>query len=414
MLWIILGIVLFLFLVIIHELGHFIAAKKTWVKVLEFGMGIPPKIATLWTDKSGTEYTLNAIPLGGFVRLKGEDPTHPQTFRAQDSFIMASFLSKTIILLAWVTVNFFFAWWVLTMLFWRGISPLMIVPENSSTMEIKSYLTPTVSFLLEQGVIQPQNAQPSIATVVMKDGLADTIGIQSGDTIATINNFPVNSLTLKKVLKNNIWQPFTIGVERPLSGWAIVVDGKDTTQSLTLSGTCPEDNCVLGVIMNDLKADQLVVHYQFWFIKSAEIALKELWYQARTTLYRLGKFWSSLLSFNGKNIKSEAKNFSWPVGAVKFGDVLVEHKMRSQFLAFWAMISFALAVFNLLPIPALDGGRWLWVIVQSVFFKKHVEKYFMIESYLNFAVFWLLMILGIYIILKDLVVAWGFTIPWIW
>jgi len=57
-------------LVILHELGHFWAAKKLGVKVLEFGVGIPPKAKKLWTDVQGTEYTLNRIPLGGFVRLK--------------------------------------------------------------------------------------------------------------------------------------------------------------------------------------------------------------------------------------------------------------------------------------------------------------------------------------------------------
>ena len=112
MLWIILGIILFLFLVLIHELWHFIAAKKTGVQVLEFGMGIPPKVLTLWTDKSGTEYTLNAIPLWWFVRLKWEDPSDQWTFKAKDSFVMASFRAKTLILFAWVTVNFLFAWFV--------------------------------------------------------------------------------------------------------------------------------------------------------------------------------------------------------------------------------------------------------------------------------------------------------------
>lgn len=153
MLGIILGILLFMFLVLIHELGHFIAAKKTGVQVLEFGMGIPPKIATLWTDKSGTAYTLNAIPLGGFVRLKGEDPSDPSTFRAKDSFIMASFWSKTVILLAGVTVNFVFAWFVLTMLFRRGTSPLMVIPDNAMTEKIASYLTPTMSFLVDEGYV---------------------------------------------------------------------------------------------------------------------------------------------------------------------------------------------------------------------------------------------------------------------
>ena len=66
----IIGILLFFALVLIHEFGHFIAAKKSGVKVLEFGIGIPPKVCTLFKDKSGTRYTLNALPFGGFVRLK--------------------------------------------------------------------------------------------------------------------------------------------------------------------------------------------------------------------------------------------------------------------------------------------------------------------------------------------------------
>ena len=77
------------------------------------------------------------------------------------------------------------------------------------------------------------------------------------------------------------------------------------------------------------------------------------------------------------------------------------------------MISFALAIFNILPIPALDGGRWLGVIIQSLFFRKNVEKYFNIEGYINFVFFVLLMALGVYIIFKDLVVAWGVKIPFI-
>jgi len=88
-----------MFLVIIHELGHFIAAKKSGVKVLEFGIGIPPKAFKLWTDKSGTEYTVNWIPLGGFVRLKGEDPKDTEDFNAPDSFIKAKVWKKIIILL---------------------------------------------------------------------------------------------------------------------------------------------------------------------------------------------------------------------------------------------------------------------------------------------------------------------------
>ena len=80
---------MFMCLVLIHELGHFINAKRSGVKVLEFGIGIPPKVCRLRKDKSGTEYTLNLLPLGGFVRLKGEDPRDEKDFNAKDSFIKA-------------------------------------------------------------------------------------------------------------------------------------------------------------------------------------------------------------------------------------------------------------------------------------------------------------------------------------
>ena len=81
-----------------------------------------------------------------------------------------------------------------------------------------------------------------------------------------------------------------------------------------------------------------------------------------------------------------------------------------MYLAFGGMISLGLAIFNLLPIPALDGGRAVGVLIQSIFGLKP-EKYFNIEGYLNMLVFWLMMGLGIYIILLDLVRFWGVKIP---
>lgn len=400
MLWIILGILLFLFLVLIHELGHFIAAKKTGVQVLEFGMGIPPKVLTLWTDKSGTEYTLNAIPLGGFVRLKWEDPSDMWTFKAKDSFIMASFRAKTVILFAGVTVNFLFAWFVFTMLFWRWVSPLMIVPENASISTINSYLTPTTTFLIDKWYINTDDSGELVINTVVSEWLGEKIWLLSGDVVTNINTTPVDQYTFKKYLQESIGKEFSLNVIR---WW----------KTLTLTWQCPDTNCVLGIIMNDISTKDMNIVYKFPLLQASRIALEELYNQWVVTLSKLGSLWASFFSWSATTVKSELSGLSGPVGAVKFGDVLVERGMWAQFLAFGAMISFALAVFNLLPIPALDGGRWLWVVIQSVFFPKKIEKYFTIESYINFVFFVLLMGLGIYIILKDLVTAWWFSIPFI-
>jgi regulator of sigma E protease len=71
---ILLTLVVLLIVVMIHEIGHFVTARLTGMRVEEFGIGIPPRARSLWTDKKGTEYTLNWLPIGGFVRIFGENP----------------------------------------------------------------------------------------------------------------------------------------------------------------------------------------------------------------------------------------------------------------------------------------------------------------------------------------------------
>ena len=149
----VLGIFMFMGLVLIHELGHFISSKKSGVKVLEFGIGIPPKVCRLRTDKSGTEYTLNLLPLGGFVRLKGEDPKDEQDFNAKDSFIKAKIGKKILILVSGVGMNLILARAIFTTIFTMGTKPISVLPENALSSHENSYLMPTVNFLKSEGFI---------------------------------------------------------------------------------------------------------------------------------------------------------------------------------------------------------------------------------------------------------------------
>lgn len=153
---IVLGILMFMGLVIIHELGHFISAKRKGVKVLEFGICIPPKVCTLRRDKSGTEYTLNLIPLGGFVRMKGEDPKDEADFNAKDSFIKAKIRRKILILVSGVGMNLILARILFTAIFTMGTQPISVLPENALISTQNSYLMPTVDFLWKQGFISGQ------------------------------------------------------------------------------------------------------------------------------------------------------------------------------------------------------------------------------------------------------------------
>jgi regulator of sigma E protease len=111
-------------------------------------------------------------------------------------------------------------------------------------------------------------------------------------------------------------------------------------------------------------------------------------------------------------MKNSVNRLSGPVGIVKVGEAIYQWQWIWMYIAFAGMISLALAVFNVLPIPALDGWRALGVLIQEIFWLEP-EKHFVIENYFNVTFFVLLMWLGIYIILLDLVRFWWVSIPWL-
>lgn len=122
---ILLALVVFFIVVFIHEMGHFFVARWSGVKVLEFGIGIPPRLKKMFRDKKGTEWTLNWLPIGGFVRLKGEDSTSLES-KAKDALPQAKWWKQVLILLAGVTMNFLLSGVIFGMLFFLGTSPLHV------------------------------------------------------------------------------------------------------------------------------------------------------------------------------------------------------------------------------------------------------------------------------------------------
>ena len=228
---------MFMGLVLIHELGHFITAKKSGVKVLEFGIGIPPKVCKLRTDKSGTQYTLNLIPLGGFVRLKGEDPNIKEDFHAKDSFIKAKMKHKILIMIAGVTANLSLAWLLFSAIFAMGTKPISVISENALLSKENSYLMPTQTFLYQEGFIseaekQRREAMKVQVALVDSGSLSSQMGIMSGDIIENINGITINQRNLNTMLKEHIGGDISVSYLRK---------GKTTT----VTGSCAMDNCIL-------------------------------------------------------------------------------------------------------------------------------------------------------------------------
>lgn len=172
MLWIltiIAFVVIFSLLILVHEFGHFIVAKKCGIKVEEFGMGLPPKIWGYKPKHSDTTYTINAIPFGGFVRLYGEDTRDAKLLKHSNSYAAKPAWMKIAVVVAGVLMNFILAFILLTIGFWFGIQPL-IVDDHDLQKAIDSGVVQ-----LEQGLIVKAEGE-------------NKIGFQAGDRIVSINN----------------------------------------------------------------------------------------------------------------------------------------------------------------------------------------------------------------------------------
>ena len=139
-------IILLVVLVVIHEFGHFIAARRAGVNVHEFAVGMGPKIISFGKDKKGTEFTLRLLPLGGFVRIKGEGPHDEGAFTEKDSFLKATFWNKVVILLGGIIMNILAAWIIFTIGFWHGVQPIQVIPDNFIAGNSESLLMPTYGY----------------------------------------------------------------------------------------------------------------------------------------------------------------------------------------------------------------------------------------------------------------------------
>jgi len=395
----VIGILMFMGLVLVHEIWHFITAKRSGVKVLEFGIGIPPKVCRLRTDKSGTQYTLNLIPLGWFVRLKGEDPKDEKDFNAKDSFIKAKFRNKILILIAGVGMNLVLARILFTAIFTMGTQPISVLPENAFSSKQNSYLMPTINFLHQQGFISGDLVSlPAKIEKVSPNMLWANMGLLSGDTILSINNDVVDVRNIGSVLKKNIDKDITILFKR-------------NDKKTIIQGHCPQDNCILWLTF--VAGTINIKPIKFPLHQAMLIGAKEIKAQTALTFSALGTLGADLVSLKKTRIQTSLNKLTGPAGAIKFGEALLHSGGRKLYLAFAGMISLALAIFNILPIPALDGGRLLGVLIQRIGRLKP-EKYFNIEGYINLFFFIALMTLGIYILLKDLVRFRDINIPFLW
>lgn len=355
----VIGILLFVGLVVLHEFGHFLAARRNGVAVEEFGIGFPPR-AWARKTKRGFLFTLNWLPIGGFVRLKGENDSATE----KGSFGAASFKAKTKIMLAGVAMNLLAAFVIFTALAWIGMPQLIdkqfTVKNDTTTLRrdvLVGYIEPgspgakaglqTRDQLLS---MEPADASGSYQTE-MPDARVETHTDAKGQRLMFVRNI-VSAEELRSLAKRFAGQQVQIVYERGDRISSQKVTLRSPTQAVNGKG-------FLGVV-----PAEFVLTRATW---SAPVQAVGLIGQFTAATFKgLGTAVTAL--FQGDTTKA-SEQVSGPVGIVV---VLRDGSLLGfQFvLLIIGLISLSLAIMNVLPIPALDGGRFYVLLLSRIFGKK--------------------------------------------
>jgi regulator of sigma E protease len=297
-------------MMIVHELGHYITARLTGIQVLEFGIGLPPR---LWGfERNGVIYSINWIPFGAFVKMLGEeDPTAP------DSFASKPRLVRAVVLIAGSAMNFLLAVVAFSMVYIVG-----------------------VQYLSADGPVQIAEVSP--------DSPASAAGLLPGDTIVQVNGQSVDVDQFRTAAAQSVDQPMQLTLQRP--------DG-DVSVSLTPRSNPPAGQGALGIVLGTNGI------YQPGLFGSIGQGTEQ-------TVRAIGiTFMVPKLLLEGAITPSDAR----PIGLPGMAQLTAQAVEYSHDTGFWypvffltGMFSAGLAVANMLPIPALDGGRLFFVILESL------------------------------------------------
>ena len=331
------------FLIIGHEFGHFSAAKLSKMFVREFGLGFPPK---LFKKKIGeTEYTLNALPFGGFVRIAGEGDTPDNAAEKihdvpkEKLFTSRPMYQKMFVIAAGVIMNFILGWILISIVLAVGIKPMAIVGE------------------------------------IGKNSPAETAGVKESDIFIDFEN----ATALKEFSRLHLGETVEFNILR---------ESKNMTINIALPETENPNGGILGVMLGETGNIQKVPIY-----KAPYEGIKETATITKETFVGVIGFFKSIFA-----------HATIPDGAVGPVGIFTIASQTSKvgfiyFLYLLAVISINLAIMNMLPFPALDGGRFLFLAIEALTKKAIPQK---IEAVVNGLGLLFLLGLMVFLTVKDI------------
>ncbi len=426
--WIIVSIIIFSIVVLVHELWHFTAARKFWVRVEEFGLWIPPRAKKIFIDKKWTLFSLNWLPLGWFVKLTWETPN---TFLVYDknkklynnhdlendlkknkdifyksgekiwkqekdeilklleennsSYNLANKTSwqQAIIMLAWIFMNFLLAFFIFFILFLIWIKPIWINDKIETSLDLK--IIPTKEQAINSWLLIKKSW---VILYPISWSIAENSWLKEWDILLKINDIEINDTN--SIIK-------------------IISDSKNKEVNLSLKNNkiikinVPSEWKIWTYIWENIEVNQdYIIKYSI--IDSAKYAFLETKNQILLTFKWIWILVKKIFNPETPVERQEAiDSLSWPIWIVDF----INNSLSAWFIflvIIWAIISINLWVFNLLPIPALDWWRFIFILINSmikkIFWKKAISE--KIENIIHFSFLVLLIALSLIIAYNDI------------
>jgi regulator of sigma E protease len=343
-------IVMLSVIVFSHEFGHFIVAKKSGMKVDEFGFGFPPRI--LGIKKGDTIYSINWIPLGGFVKIAGEDNTDHDDPR---SFANKSFWQRFLVLIAGIIMNFILAAVIFT------ICSVIGIPATYNPGDV----VPNHATLKTQGIT---------ITDVEPNTPAETSGIDAGDIILSVNGKTFTDAS------------DAVAYLQTQSGQTVQFTLKHQGQTITKSAydrpNPPANEGAVGIAVSDVGI------LKFKWYAAPWAGIQQTWEMITGTIVGLYGLIRSGIGFS--SLGGPVKIAQLTGQATALGIVYV--------LQFTAYISVNIGILNAIPFPALDGGRVLFLVIEKIRGKRNNAN---VEGWVNTIGFFALLALILVISAHD-------------
>ena len=356
---IVIFLIILLVVVLAHEFGHFITAKKSGIRVDEFAFGFPPRLFSI--KRGETNYSFNAVPFGGYVKIFGENPDEnsisgPDSKR---SMVNKKKRVQALVLVAGVAFNILLAWMLFSIGFMAGL------PTSTSS-------TPNSAIKNSALVI----------TSIEAGAPAEKAGLIAGDKVVALENLSTGEKRenpdiemLKSFISTNGTNEIVLDVLRRKDNLAIKITPEKVGASATPT---------IGVSLDMIGTLKLPIHKAIW--EGLKLTASLTWGTTKAFGNLIGG------AFNGT---ANLKDVTGPVGivgvigdAAKFG--------ISYLLSFTALISINLAIINLAPFPALDGGRLLFLLIEKIKGSPIKPKIFNMANAIGFSLLIILMIVITY------------------